>query len=159
MKTNVKRKPAAKLAEELLTAAGGATMSELIRATGGPQYNVLARLEGRGYTIRKLKEDRVTRYFAIPPRGRTFEATVTSQGQITIPKDVREQLHLQSGSKVQFSVEAGDRAVIRPISARLKDLVGILPRPKTAVSLDEMDEAIGQAAVSRYRRSGGRKSR
>ena len=36
------------LAEQMLTAQSGATMDEIIAATGGPQYNVLRKLEARG---------------------------------------------------------------------------------------------------------------
>ena len=59
--------PGTKLAERLLARPNGATMAEIIAATGGPQYNVLKKLEGRGYRIRKVKEGKETRYFAEPP--------------------------------------------------------------------------------------------
>ena len=39
-------------------------------------------------------------------------ATVTSKGQITLPKAVREALGLTPGSKVEFVVEPG-RAILR----------------------------------------------
>jgi antitoxin PrlF len=39
-------------------------------------------------------------------------ATITSKGQITIPKDVRDALGLTPGSEVEISVEAG-RAILR----------------------------------------------
>ena len=41
-----------KITERLLTRPGGATMREIIAATGGPQYNELKRLSARGYAIR-----------------------------------------------------------------------------------------------------------
>jgi AbrB family looped-hinge helix DNA binding protein len=44
--------------------------------------------------------------------------TLTSKGQVTIPKSVRQQLGLRQGSKVAFVVE-GDHAVLRPaVTAR-----------------------------------------
>lgn len=43
------RLPGSRQAEKLLTSAEGATMDELIAATGGPQYNLLRRLEAQGY--------------------------------------------------------------------------------------------------------------
>jgi hypothetical protein len=43
-----------KLAEQLLARPEGASMQEIIAATGRPQYNVLARLEGRGWRVRKV---------------------------------------------------------------------------------------------------------
>ena len=148
--------PGSKMAERLLTAPAGATMDEIVAATGGPQYNVLKRLEGRGYRIRKVKEGRATRYFAEPPPAPAFEATVTSKGQVTIPKEVRDHLRLQSGQRLQFVLDDGSRAVVTPVFRRLSDLAGILPKPKRTVTLEEMDEAIGQAIVERYLRAVGR---
>lgn len=34
-------------------------------------------------------------------------ATVTSKGQITIPKDVREALGLQAGAHIEFELQSG----------------------------------------------------
>jgi hypothetical protein len=56
--------PGTKLAEQLVTQPSGATMAEIIAATGGPQYNVLKRLVARGYRVSKVKEGKETRYFA-----------------------------------------------------------------------------------------------
>ncbi|MBC8056983.1 MAG: AbrB/MazE/SpoVT family DNA-binding domain-containing protein [Rhizobiales bacterium] len=39
--------------------------------------------------------------------------TMTSKGQVTIPKSVRQQLGLRQGMRVAFEVE-GDHAVLRP---------------------------------------------
>jgi AbrB family looped-hinge helix DNA binding protein len=39
--------------------------------------------------------------------------TMTSKGQVTIPKSVRQQLGLRQGTRVAFVVE-GDHAVLRP---------------------------------------------
>ena len=41
--------------------------------------------------------------------------TMTTKGQVTIPKSVRQQLGLKQGSRVAFVVE-GDHAVLRPAS-------------------------------------------
>jgi len=38
-----------------------------------------------------------------------------------------------------------------PASLSVRDLFGILPKPKRAMRLDEMDEAIRKAAVERNR--------
>lgn len=145
--------PAAKVAERLIGRPEGATMDEIIAATGGPQYNVLKRLEGRGYTIRKTKQGRTTRYFADPPAAPSYEATVTSQGQVTIPKELRERLGVHAGGKLQFIVESDDRVVVRPAELSIRRLFGILGKPPRSATLEEMDEGIRQAAVERYLRS------
>ena len=148
-----KYRPATKVAEDLLTAPQGATMAEIRRATGGPQYNVLSKLEGRGFTIRKVKEGRTTRYFAVPPARPSFEATVTSQGQITIPKEIRERLRVRAGGKLRFVLESDDRVVMAPVDLSIKRLFGILGKPPRSATIEEIDEAIRRSAVERYLRS------
>ena len=41
-------------------------------------------------------------------------ATITSKGQVTIPKKVRDQLGLQAGDILSFDVESVDKIIIRP---------------------------------------------
>lgn len=47
-------------------------------------------------------------------------ATVTSKGQITIPKRVRDQLGLKAGSRVEFVLVQG-HAVLEPVGTRGAD--------------------------------------
>ena len=148
----------ASVARRLFTRPGGATMREVMTETGGPQYNELRRMEGQGYSIRTAKEGKDTRYFASPPASPSFEATITSKGQVTIPKEIRDHLRLRDGRKIRFTVEGENRAVIVPVSRRLSELAGILPKPKRTATLEEMDEAIGRGAVQRYLRAIGRKT-
>jgi antitoxin PrlF len=54
-------------------------------------------------------------------------ATVTSKGQITLPKSVRERLHLRAGDRVWFRVHK-DRAVLAKVPDFL-DLAGSVPVP------------------------------
>lgn len=151
--------PGTKLAEQLMTRPAGATMDEIVAATGGPQYNVLRRLEGRGYRIRKIKEGRATRYFATPPAAPSYEATVIGKGQVTLPKEVRDRLQLNAGSSVRFTLEKGGRVVVARGGERLRDLFGILGKPPRSATLEQMDEAVKRGAVDRYLRAVGRKKR
>ena len=146
----------AKVTERMLTRPGGATMRDIIAATGGPQYNELKRLAARGYSIRKQKEGNETRYFAREPDMRTFDATMTGKGQVTIPKEVRERLRLRSGHKLRFAIEDDGRAVISPVATRLSDLAGLLGKPNRSATLEDMDDAIRQAAANRYLRAVGK---
>lgn len=148
-----KHRPATKVAEELLTAPAGATMAELIRATGGPQYNVLSKLDARGFTIRKVREGRSTRYFAVPPATMAFETTVTSQGQVTIPKHIRERLNVRAGGKLRLVLESDDRVVMTPADLSVRRLFGILGKPPRRATIAEMGEAASRGAVKRYLRS------
>lgn len=149
--------PATKVAERLFTQASGATMPEIIAATGGPQYNVLRGLEARGYRVRKVKEGRGTRYFAEAPAAPSCEATVTSKGQVTLPKELRERLRLREGDKVRFTAEQGGRIVVARAGHSIRDMFGILGKPPRSLTLKEMDEVIRQAAVDRFLRAVGRK--
>lgn len=151
--------PGTKAAERLLTRPSGATMDEIVAATGGPQYNVLRKLENRGYTIRKVKEGGATRYFAEPPAAPSYEATITSKGQVTIPKEVRERLGVRPGGKVRFTLEDGNRVVMTPAHLSIQRLFGMLGKPPRSATLEQMDEAIRQGAVDRYLRAVGRKRR
>jgi len=56
----------------------------------------------------------------------TEVGTLSTKGQVTIPKDVREALHLRPGDKVLFDVEGGDCARVR--KAEPSQLVEILDR-------------------------------
>ena len=57
----------------------------------------------------------------------TNMATVTSKGQVTIPKAVREALGVHEGDQLLFVVEGG-RAVVTPVARRpLGELYGALP--------------------------------
>jgi len=69
-------------------------------------------------------------------------ATITSKGQITIPKPVRERLGVHPGDRVEF-VEM-ENGVFQLVAAtrELSSLKGIVPKPKKTVSLEEMKEAI-----------------
>lgn len=69
-------------------------------------------------------------------------ATITSKGQTTIPKTVRERLRLKAGDRVEFVVQEDGTALMVPATVHVGDLEGILPAPKTPVSIEAMNEAI-----------------
>jgi AbrB family looped-hinge helix DNA binding protein len=68
---------------------------------------------------------------------------VASKGQTTIPKKIREHLHLKPGDKVDFVIEDNGRVLLEPSTLDIKDLEGLLHRPgRKAVSIEEMKDAI-----------------
>ncbi len=69
-------------------------------------------------------------------------STITTKGQITIPKSIRKRLNLQTGDKVEFIVDQEGQIKLLPVTASIKKLKGILPKPKTTVRLEEMQNAI-----------------
>lgn len=69
-------------------------------------------------------------------------ATLTSKGQLTLPKEVRVALGVGPGDRVDFvRMEDGNFAVI-PATMPVKRLKGILKKPAKPVSLDAMEKAI-----------------
>ncbi|MCB0262083.1 MAG: AbrB/MazE/SpoVT family DNA-binding domain-containing protein [Calditrichaeota bacterium] len=69
-------------------------------------------------------------------------AKITSKGQITLPKKVREKLHLKTGDKIQFEINSDGKIEITPVIFHLSDLQGMLTPPANPVSLSEMNAAI-----------------
>jgi len=74
-------------------------------------------------------------------------AVVTSKGQITIPKPVREGLGVETGDRVEF-VEL-ERGVYRVVAATrdIRDLKGVIPKPAKPVSVEDMNKVVRRHAV------------
>jgi AbrB family looped-hinge helix DNA binding protein len=143
---------AAKTAETLFCRPEGATMDEVIAATGGPQYNVLRRLEAKGYAVRKVREGRGTRYFVVPPASPVYELTVSERGQVVLPKELRDKLGIGAGRKLSAEIQDG-KIVLAAKSSNIMDLVGILHRPGMRPrTQQEIDDAIKAGAVGRVMR-------
>ena len=75
---------------------------------------------------------------------------ITSKGQVTIPKEIREVIAARDGGKVRFTVDSAGRVLLQGSAPRLADLRGILPRPKRALTIREMDEAARRAVAGRF---------
>lgn len=80
-------------------------------------------------------------------------ATMSSKGQLTIPKEVRDELKLATGTQLFVTVRDGE-LVARPKNRSIADLAGILGRPAqgAGATLEDLDEAIGQALAEDDRR-------
>jgi AbrB family looped-hinge helix DNA binding protein len=76
-------------------------------------------------------------------------ATLTSKGQTTVPKDVRDHLGLRPGDRMEFIIEEDGQVVLVPASVDAMDLAGILPRPRKPVSITAMNEAIRDRGAGR----------
>jgi antitoxin PrlF len=59
-------------------------------------------------------------------------ATITSKGQVTLPKEIRSRLHLKAGEKIDFRVdeETGTTTLV-PLNKRVDDVFGLLHRKET----------------------------
>lgn len=79
-------------------------------------------------------------------------AKITTKGQITLPKDVRDRHALKPGDRIEF-VEEDGKTWVRPRNLRAVDLIGTLgPPPNGSKTLDEIEEGIaGGWAETRMR--------
>lgn len=68
-------------------------------------------------------------------------ATLTSKGQITIPKEVREALGIGTGDRVEFVAE--EKGVYRVVAATrdVRHLKGLVEKPSKPVSVEDMNRA------------------
>ncbi len=76
-------------------------------------------------------------------------STLTSKGQVTIPKTVRDELGLREGDRVAFRVLDDGTVVVEPETIDLLDLAGALIPRRKGVTVADMDEAIRAEAGKR----------
>lgn len=76
-------------------------------------------------------------------------ATLTSKGQTTIPKAIREKLNLRPGDRILFALETNGRVYIERLNVSVEELSGILHKPRrTPVSIEQMNAAIEKCGGS-----------
>ncbi len=79
--------------------------------------------------------------------------TLTSKGQVTIPQEVRKQLGLHQGDRIEFQIEVDGSLRLRPVTRSVRELAGILHRPDLqARSLQDMNEDICEWMASENER-------
>ncbi len=71
-----------------------------------------------------------------------MQSTLTSKGQLTLPKRLRDLLHLEPGDRLEFFVDDDGTIRVVPVTVRVTALKGMVPRPKRAVTLEDMQRAI-----------------
>jgi AbrB family looped-hinge helix DNA binding protein len=75
-------------------------------------------------------------------------ATMTSKGQMTVPKPIRERLRIGAGDQVDFVINDRGEIVVRAATGDVKELKGLLRAGRarqTAVSVERMNAAILKA--------------
>ncbi len=71
------------------------------------------------------------------------EARLSSKGQITVPRDIRERLKLNRGDKMRFRIADNGQVVVEAARYHIGELYGLLRREgRKPVSVEAMDEAI-----------------
>ena len=87
-------------------------------------------------------------------------ATVTAKGQVTVPKNIRDQLHIVTGSKLDFEVEEDGTLRVRVLVRGSDNLFGLVQRPGIKpLSIKAMDEGIVAATQARNQGSRNQRSR
>ena len=75
------------------------------------------------------------------------ESTVTSKGQTTIPKAVRDEMNIKPGDRLRYIVDGSTLLVfpVRPVS----EIFGSMKYDGPTVTLEEMEQAIEDGALGR----------
>jgi antitoxin PrlF len=80
-------------------------------------------------------------------------ATLTTKGQITIPREVREHLGVETGDRLSFLVQEDGTVLVKPITRDVRELGGLLHRPgQGPVSINKMDEGIARRMHAKFGR-------
>ncbi len=73
---------------------------------------------------------------------------MTSKGQVTIPKEIRDKLELQPGDTLEFKLEDNNTVQVRAVNRSVKELFGMFKhKADRAYTVEEMNESIGLAVA------------
>ena len=79
-------------------------------------------------------------------------ATLTSKGQLTIPKIIRESLNLHSGDKIEIIVTGNMEAVIKPVSKKVDDIFCRLHKSnRQPASISTINKAIADRVKGKFK--------
>ena len=77
-------------------------------------------------------------------------ATITSKGQLTLPKAIRGLLRVGAGDRVDFVVKDDGTVVLRPATVDVRELRGMLHRKGlTPLTIEEMNAIIRRRGAGR----------
>lgn len=79
-------------------------------------------------------------------------ATITSKGQVTIPKKIRDQFGLQAGDILSFDIESRNKIIIRPEKESSDTAYGILHREnQETLTVEEMESGVAEYFKKKYK--------
>ncbi len=77
-------------------------------------------------------------------------ATLTSKGQVTIPKTVRKSLGLQTGDRIAFVIRGDSEVALKPLNKSVDEVFGKFHDPaQPRRTVEEMKEAVARKMGSR----------
>ena len=81
------------------------------------------------------------------------QAKLTSKGQITIPKSIRDYLKLHTGDQVQFIIDRTGKVVLTAKTIDITEVVGMFnyKATKKKTTIRDMDEAIAKRMRRKYK--------
>jgi antitoxin PrlF len=87
-------------------------------------------------------------------------ATLTSKGQITLPKEIRDRLGLDAGSMLDFQILEDNTITARQVKPDARRIRGLLKSPHaTPLTVEQLDEAVSKHLREKQARAGnGRKA-
>jgi AbrB family looped-hinge helix DNA binding protein len=72
-------------------------------------------------------------------------ATLTSKGQVTLPKEIRDRLGLDAGSTLDFQLQADNTITVKAVTPDARRLRGLLTSPHAAtLTVAQMDSGVAQ---------------
>ncbi len=84
------------------------------------------------------------------------EAKITSKGQVTIPKEIRETLQVDTGDRVQFLIREDGVVELHPQLVALEDLYGLIEYRGEPATVEEMNRGIVTSVRESYAKSAGK---
>ena len=83
-----------------------------------------------------------------------MKATVTSKGQVTLPKPIRDALGIDAGTILDFELDTKGGLAVRKVKNDPLSIVGMFHKPgRKPATLEDMDQAITEAVLERHRRA------
>jgi antitoxin PrlF len=75
-------------------------------------------------------------------------ATLTSKGQVTVPKEIREFLKLKQGQELDFQLAEKGQVILRARNRDVRRLKGMIKAPPgNRATIEDMHQAIAQGAA------------
>ncbi len=72
-------------------------------------------------------------------------ATITSKGQVTIPKPIRESLKLEPGDRIEFILTRKGEVLIKPVTRKVDEVFARLRKyGKHPVSVEDMNQLVAK---------------
>jgi antitoxin PrlF len=83
------------------------------------------------------------------------KATITSKGQVTIPKRVRDDLGLVTGDHIGFVADGRGSYKLKPIRTRssAQGVCDRLVKPGVHANIEDMKDAVKDSVAERFRRA------